>query len=604
MIRRLLAKIRQSGTPVAAPGLRQATEAPAIRNVAATDQPGTGVGKVIAFEPAHHAETDAPKHIHITDIADVPAWRSIVPNVVRKGDIPSCVVLDLQMRSALVLGTPEFFASSAHSALIHELVTGQWKVESERTCSPGVIAAVRSEAHRRGVAGVDVADQNNVGMYKDINSTAYTLRASDIHIRLNLHLEQSQIRLRIDGKLRHWKYFDTKVLLDALSAGYQSLTIKGTNSDPQFTTERPINTITRFEHNGVRLHGRMSTQPTTAGCKVVIRVIDASPDALVHRSLLDLGFTQQQVEEDLYPAMTREKGFILVSGSTGDGKTTSLQHMLANLPDRDSKCLMGVEDPNEMEVPDMDHISIQRSPDDSVAQMRMKYDAALVQMLRMDPDVVMQGEIRDRVSAEFASDIVMTGHLLMLTGHGNSALGTIFRLMGRKIDIAPEVLTDIENFAVSMAQKLLPLLCEECKVPAHQVMAPRELAILRTRYHLDTTAMFCAKTGGCEHCRPGPDMVGDGEKGRVAAAEIIANPTQEFLDLVLAKNKRGAELSWRRTRRAAFNHPDMRGKTSFEAALYWVSQGRVSPLALQRVFGKHFSQVEIIDIPVSVKDVA
>lgn len=559
----------------------------------------------IADMPSPVQEESAPARL-VEDIAQLPAWRGVVPNIVSKSDHQSCVVLDLQMRVVLVLCTTEYFSSPAHVTLIHALSKDGWSVNEERTCVASLISDVHAAAESRKRPGSADAEQHNIQLYRDIMNGAYRLDASDIHLRLNLHTNQSTIRLRIDGKLRHWRTFDTEVLTNALAAAYNGMNIKGTNSSPAWNTERAINTITRHVHGAVTLHGRLSTQPTTAGCKVVIRVIDASEETLLDSSLAKLGFTEQQIQEDMMPALGRSKGFILISGSTGDGKTTTLQHMLACLPNREEKSLVGVEDPNEMEVPGMDHISLQRSPDDTQAQMRLKFDAALLQMLRMDPDVILQGEVRDLVSGEFASEAVMTGHLWAGTMHGNSAIGSIFRLIGHKIGIDPEILGAEDHFVASLAQKLVPRLCNHCKIPAADVMNPADLAILRTKFHLDPSAMSCAKTGGCEHCRRSPDMPSNGEKGRIAAVEIVSNPTQEFLECVRARDKRGAEMAWRKTRRSPFSSPDMRGKTSYEVALYWVSQGVVSPLALQDVFGEHFSSVKVLDqvLPVAVKEVA
>jgi type II secretory ATPase GspE/PulE/Tfp pilus assembly ATPase PilB-like protein len=557
---------------------------------------------VVAVASKHTNSGPTGDDGQVTDIAQVGEWRALVPDVVRKSDYQSCVVLDVQMRNALVLATADFYASSTYQALRHQLLAANWQVQVERTCTSEVIAAARQLADSR--EQLPSGEQHNLQLYKDISSGAFALTASDIHIRLNLHEAKSDVRIRIDGKLRDWKTFDTKVLEHALAAGYNSLTFKGTNSAPAWTTERQIGTITRFTHGSAILQGRLSTTPTAAGCKVVIRISDATPKDQSKVRLQNLGFTDQQIEECVMPALAREKGFIMISGSTGDGKTTTLEHMLTVLPDRNEKSLLGVEDPTEMDVPRMDHISLQTSADDSKEQRQLKFDAALLQSLRMDPDVIMQGEVRDKISGQFASDIVMTGHLWIGTMHGNSALNSIFRLIGDKIQVDPVIVASQENFVMSMTQKLLPKLCEHCKKPAAEVMPAQELSHFRQKFHLGSSELFCANSAGCEHCKHGSGIRSNGEKGRIGAMEIIANPTVEFLNCVLARDERGAEAAWRRTRRAPFNHPDMHGKTCYEHGLYWVSQGIVSPLALQRVFSKHFAEVSVFEVSTTVKEVA
>jgi type II secretory ATPase GspE/PulE/Tfp pilus assembly ATPase PilB-like protein len=605
MLKRLLNFDRSSPTG-AGPALRQASN-----GAGAHPRPPRSISDNVDAETVPIALAATPTLANsvsprvdgqITDIAQVGEWRSLVPDVVRKSDFQSCVVLDMQLRNVLVLATADFYASSSHQALRHRLAAGNWQVLGEKTSAPEVIAAARQQAESRDIQAA--GDQHNLQLYKDISAGAFNMTASDIHIRLNLRDAKSDVRIRIDGKLRDWKTFDTQVLEDALAAGYNALTFKGTNSAPAWTTERPISTITRFPHGTALLQGRLSTTPTAAGCKVVIRISDATPKDITAVKLQNLGFTDQQVDEFVMPALAREKGFIMISGSTGDGKTTTLEHMLTVLPDRNEKSLLGVEDPTEMDVPRMDHISLQTSADDSKEQRQLKFDAALLQALRMDPDVIMQGEVRDKISGQFASDIVMTGHLWLGTMHGNSALNSIFRLIGDKIQVDPAIVASMENFVMSMTQKLLPKLCSHCKKPAAEVMPPQELTAFRQKFHLGSSELFCANSEGCPHCKHGSDIESNGEKGRIGAIEIISKPTTEFLNCILARDERGAEVAWRRTRRAPFNHPDMMGKTCYEHGLYWVSQGIVSPLALQRVFSKHFSEISVFELTMSVKEVA
>lgn len=597
-LKKFLPRGRGARQPEFAVALRQARDEPLSARTERRAVPAPGA------EAAPRVPSTAAD---VTSLAQLPGWRGLVSGVVGEAQRASCVVLDLEYRSVLVLGTQAFFASGAHGALLQALSAKSWSISAERTGSAEVIAQVRQLAEQRkrqaSVAATDDSQTANAQLYQDLNRGAFELKASDIHISLGLRSGRSAVRLRIDGKLQLWKTFDTKVLNDALAAGYHSLSIKGTNSSATWTTERPINTITRFIAGSTPLHGRLSTQPTTGGCGVVIRVIDASPEALLGATLDRSGFTRQQIDEDLLPGLMRTHGFILVGGSTGDGKTTTLQRMLMNLPDRDEKSLWGVEDPNELEVPGMEHVSIQRNPDDTVEHVRLKYHAAFLQMMRLDPDIIFQGEIRDRISGEFASEAVMTGHLLLVSMHGNSAIGQIMRLLGDRIDMSPELLANRGNFVLSMAQKLVPLLCEHCKQPAAEVMAPEDLGLLRSRFQLDMARLFCARDGGCDHCRPEPGMSANGQSGRTVAAEIISHPTPQFLDAILRRDERGAEIAWRETRRAPFSSPDMRGKTAYEHALYLASTGRVSPLALQPVFGHHFSQVEVFGMQ-KLKDAA
>lgn len=598
MLSKFLSKLPRRGKQASAQNtvrLRRAHQPAGRKEPAIVDQyDGTKDVARAAILPMPIHEEQAP--IDVTSEKNLPNWRGILSEFVR--DHEQCVVLDLSYRSVMVLGTPEFFGRSSHGSLLSSLQSNRFSIEEEKTTTKEVIAAVRALAERNSQsqlgARVDT-DAANVQLYKDLLSGAFSLGGSDLHILLDIDSGRSSVRVRIDGRSRTWRTFDTPVLNAALAAGYLSLSIRGTNSNPDWTLDRSINTMTRFNDGESIIHGRLTTQPVTGGAKVVIRVSDASSDAIESETLYDSGFTDEQINQQILPALRREKGFIFIGGSTGSGKSVTLQRMMMALPDREWKEIVAVEDPNEKRIPLVAHHSIQRNTDDPPEQVKIQFDSAFMTQMRMDPDVIMIGEIRDRTSADLATDAVLTGHLLAVTMHGNSAIGQLFRLMNVRIGMDPEVLGDEENFSLSMAQYLVPTLCEHCKVPAHNAMHEKDLALLRSKWRLDTRKMFCASGIGCPKCtRDG--MKSNGESGRIGAFEIINKPTEYFLQCLLNRDRKGAELAWRQTRRAGFDSPDMHGKTCFENALYHVTRGIVSPLALPIVFGKEFDEISVVEV--------
>lgn len=570
---------------------------------ASRKEPATGEVLAEGVDRAQSQHEAAPAVAHVESIhidvitseKDLPDWRGVISELVRETE--ACVVLDLGFKSVLVLGTPAFFGSGTHSALLSRLKTKGLHLDGEKTTTKEVIAAVRTKAERAvNQLGPRVnLEAANVQLYKDLCSGALKMGVSDIHILLDFDA-RSTVRVRLDGKSRLWRTFDTPILNSALAAGYNGLSLRGTNSNSDWTLDRAINTITQFSDGTTTINGRLSTQTITGGAKVVIRVSDGNTEVIANQTLSDSGFTYEQIHQQILPALKREKGFVLVGGSTGAGKTVTLQRMIMAIPGREWKEVSAIEDPNEARIPGVAHHSIQRNTDDSPEKVKVMFDSAFMTNMRQDPDVMMVGEIRDRTSANLATDAVLTGHLLMVTMHGNSAIGQLFRLMNDRIGMDPEVLADEENFALSMAQSLVPRLCLHCRKPAHDVMSENDLNLLRTKWRLDTRKMFCASGTGCEHCTP-DGLPGTGEKGRIVAAEIITKPTPEFLQCLLNRDRMGAELAWRQTRRSTFDSPDMQGKTSYENALYHVSQGLVSPLALGEVFGKEFADIRIIEVP-------
>lgn len=533
----------------------------------------------------------------VSDVSEVKEWKSIIGDLLTGQDLSRCVALDMGLKEVTVIGTPDFFGSGAISLLRGALARRGFEITDELTCAQEVIQQIRRKSESQSKREVSDADRTSTDMYRDLVALAHALDGSDIHCFLDQDTQKARLRLRIDGIMRDWKTLEYAAMNAALAAGYHALNVKGTNSSGTWITERPINVMTRsLGKKGTPLNGRLATQPAAGGLKVVIRISDASDRAIENAKLYKLGFTEQQIQEEILPALRRTKGFVIVSGSTGDGKSTTLQHMILEMENREEKVVVTVEDPVELKLPaDVTQVSVARNPDDPPEDVARKFNSALINQLRQDPDVILQGEVRDRVSAEFAAEAMLTGHLLLMSFHADSAIDSLQRLTEEKIDLPVSILSRAKLFGLVMAQKLLPLVCTHCRVPAESVMSTDDLAMFRDVYKLSTKNMRCFNPAGCDHCKRAT-IPANGRKGRTVAAEIIGNPTEDFLECVKAKDWKGAELAWRRTRRAAFDDPDMRGKTAFEHGLYSVSQGLVDPRSLQAVFPDQYRQPDVVQI--------
>lgn len=580
-------KRQQGGNNAPQPGLLQASDttrrAPRAQDIARND--------------AGSKRLDSTA-MQVASEEDIPTSKPILRDVVKDGDAQRCLVLDIGLREVIVVGTPEFFGSGALTQLRAALSTKSYKLVKEFACTADTLSRVRANnlavKAGNGAAAAE-SEKTHKAMYQELIAMGHELRASDLHITLDSDIRTAQVELRIDGSMKQWKEFDYAAINSALAAAYHGLAVRGTNSAATWTTERPISVMTRTPSKGsVPLHGRLTTQPIAGGLFVVIRIAVASEDHFAKGSFEKLGFTHQQISEELQPALARTDGFILVAGSTGDGKTTTLHRMLLDIPNRDEVNIVAVEDPNENRIPRVKHISIPRNPDDSPDEVERKYNSSLINLMRLDPDVILQGEVRDRISGEFAGEALLTGHLLLMSSHGSSAIDMLQRLTEHKIAMPTEIIGS-KFFNLVMSQKLLPLLCTKCRRPASDILSHADLEPYHKVYGLNVNSMNCANPDGCPACSA-EGMRGNGVRGRTVAAEIITFPSAEFLHCVRRRDWDGARILWRRTRRAAFDHPDMRGKTSFEHGLYSVSQGLVDPRTLQRIFPDEWHAREVIPI--------
>jgi type II secretory ATPase GspE/PulE/Tfp pilus assembly ATPase PilB-like protein len=323
----------------------------------------------------------------------------------------------------------------------------------------------------------------------------------------------------------------------------------------------------------------------------VVRLLENDPRGRV-ASLAALGYEKSQITGPLMFALQKNSGMIAMVGGTGSGKSTTLKTMMNELPQKDKLKRYSVEDPVEYRMPGVRQISIQRGADDDESEVKRKFHSALRMLVRLDPDVAMIGEIRDSQSGELASEMVQTGHRVLTTVHGDGVVDAMSRMTGRLINIAPEILSTRKFLSAIMYQKLLPILCPHCKKPAAEVMPVAELDVIRTRFELDTSLMFCSSESGCDQCRV-DGIESGGTTGLTVAAEIFV-PNDESLDLIRVRDWAGIEAAWRKTRRTGFGDSDMTGKTAFEHALYKASIGLVDPRDIERDF-EAFTSYQIFE---------
>ncbi|MCP0913283.1 MULTISPECIES: type IV-A pilus assembly ATPase PilB [Legionella] len=241
---------------------------------------------------------------------------------------------------------------------------------------------------------------------------------------------------------------------------------------------------------------RVSTCPTVAGEKVVMRLLDPGATKL---GIESLGFSKTQKEHFLR-AVGRPQGMILVTGPTGSGKTVTLYSAL-NLLNTPERNISTAEDPVEIKVSGINQVNIN-------PKAGLTFSGTLRSFLRQDPDIIMVGEIRDLETAEIAIKAAQTGHLVLSTLHTNSAAESLTRLVNMGIpsfNIASSV-------SLIIAQRLVRRLCEQCKmirddIPASSLL---ELGFSET----DIKNLHIYKAEGCSQCT-------NGYRGRIGLFEVM-----------------------------------------------------------------------------------
>ncbi len=277
-------------------------------------------------------------------------------------------------------------------------------------------------------------------------SQAHRLNASDIH--LENQPGEVRIRLRIDGvlhpiaELKEEKY---RVLIQAIaSAGNVS-----TSSD-EAQQGHIAQKVTMADGTTVDVNVRLETVPTINGMDVVMRLFNMDAD-MYKLDRLGLSKKERAVVDDI---IAKPSGLVMVVGPTGSGKTTTLYSMLNTL-NIDERKIITIEDPVEYQFPGITQISVhssERGNDETFADK-------LRAVLRLDPDIVMVGEIRDMDTARTALQAALTGHLVLCTFHAGSAAAALTRIA----DIIGQNPLFISAIRLVMAQRLIRRLDDKTK---------------------------------------------------------------------------------------------------------------------------------------------
>lgn len=271
------------------------------------------------------------------------------------------------------------------------------------------------------------------------------LNASDIH--LESQRDNVRIRLRVDGAL-HPVANLSKDKYRVLFASIASRANISTASDDAQTGHMQQD-MTKADGSQRLLNMRIETVPTVYGQDAVIRLFNFDANLL---RLDNLGMTEEQ-KDRFKEVVQHPHGMVLMVGPTGSGKSTTLYSILNALNDPGRKILT-LEDPVEFSIPGVSQIPVNTQSGDSFAEK-------LRAVLRLDPDVVMVGEIRDVDTAKTAIQASITGHLVLSTFHASSA-ATAFSRMIDMIGQNPIFSTAIR---LVVGQRLVRRLDDETKVP-------------------------------------------------------------------------------------------------------------------------------------------
>jgi general secretion pathway protein E len=241
---------------------------------------------------------------------------------------------------------------------------------------------------------------------------------------------------------------------------------------------------------------RVSILPCNYGERVVMRLLDKTKGAV---DLETLDFSERD-HKIVIKNIERPNGIILISGPTGSGKTTTLYSILSKLNQSDVN-IITVEDPVEYTISGISQVQVKED-------IGLTFAGALRSILRQDPDIVLIGEIRDKDTAQIATQASLTGHLVLSTIHTNNSPATITRL----IDMGIEPFLIASSVVCIMSQRLVRRLCDKCRV---QYKPDTDIIKRLGISEQEASQINFYKPVGCEDC------FNTGYKGRLAIFEVM-----------------------------------------------------------------------------------
>ena len=378
-----------------------------------------------------------------------------------------------------------------------------------------------------------------VRLVQAILTGAMNADASDIH--LEPHTPEMRVRYRVDGELQQVmtipNHTEEAVVARIKVMGDMDTTESRRPQDGHLVVDQP----------GAKVNFRVSTIPTVAGEKVVLRLLDEGNRIF---DLDRLGIAEHE-RGRIQQLIDKPHGMVVVTGPTGSGKSTTMYAMLTRL-NSVKRNIVTVEDPVEYRLPGINQVQ-------SDNEFGLGFANALKFIMRQDPDVILVGEIRDAETAATSVQAALTGHLLISTLHTNDAVGAVARLNDLGIDpfkIGGALLG-------SVAQRLLRTICPDCIEP----VTPSQVLLrsLAKSFTIPSDPDFFHGRG-CKKC------LGTGFSGRFPVFEVLTvsqaiaeaiergAPTHKLRELAIEEGM--VELSV-----AGFNAA-LEGRTTIEEAFY------------------------------------
>lgn len=420
-------------------------------------------------------------------------------------------------------------------------------------------------------------------------------RASDVHFNIKRMQSDSPVMFTIDGRYvcpDRFARIPTATMLAMLAVTWMD--VEGGNGAVFDPTVEQQGRVTR-ELAGQRICLRWASLATDQGCSVCLRLLVLDSTDLTPE-LSELGYLTSQITA-LRQASLTQGGAIVLAGTVGSGKSTTLATLMREIPAY--RKIITLEDPAEYFIPNALQNTVSRSCEENELSV---FDNKLKAFKRSAMNDLLIGEIRDTAGGRAFADLAGSGVSLYTTVHSGSALWVPERLSSSFIGVPRDLLATPGILKLLVFQCLLPVLCQGCAQTYEQIASSAQwhcalsqnrsaywreswVASLEEQAELPRSRLRFRSVHGCPKCANGLRAL-VGTSGRTVAAEMIApSEDPDFLKDLKANDGLRMHSWFERRQRSALVDADMTGKSAQQCALYKVWNGLVDPRTVEQVFG-------------------
>lgn len=531
--------------------------------------------------PVYKALSELPAH---TVLASREGGRFALSAAMRQ----HMFILELSLApdSYAVVTTKDHFGSATYKAALASIAAANCVSQFCGIADGALIARLNKD--QRETLNLDEKTNAIIKDIEKLVQAAIDADASDIHIESRSG--GVMVRVRVNGRLQRYSDSWSTEYTEQFSRALFS--IADADSKQTNWSNNCQMSVSKTLPSGARVKLRIQNSPAypDEGMDIVVRVLRVATSAKV-KSLESLGYAPDHIEMLEY-MLSSPHGLIVIAGTTGSGKSTTLQTAMQNIRTAGpGRKLISIEDPPEYVLEGVTQIPVSRPKEGAASNQTGSmnpFAAAMRNTMRMDPDVIMIGEIRDSVSADLMVGMVQSGHKALTTIHADSAIGIFSRLRGMKVE--NDVLAGRGFVSGLIFQTLVPTLCPHCRVDyegglpdIHDALHKRIRSVVR-----DGDTVFVESQSGCGRCNH------TGIAGRTVCAEMVI-PDATLRECVLANSMKDAYHHWRR-QQAGRPPSSMMGASALDHAILKMRRGEVSPMAVEEALGllNDFSQESIL----------